>query len=319
MDARRIAQVDLNLLFTLHEVASRGSVTAAARALGRTQPAISTRLRQLEKQLGVVLFERAGRTMRPSPVGRAVIEEVAVLVAQLGTVLDRTRGLASEPAGTVRVGALPTLCAYMLAPVAVRMAASFPRVRLSMAPGLTSAQLDLLRGGELDVIASVGLVRDAALRVRVVGQIDACLVVPAKLRLPDRRLSLSDIARFEHLAYGKIGDPFFDAVWAYLEESDLARRVRIEVSNIQALKQLVLEGGGVAIIPRYTIVESTLAARDLRGLDVRLPLCVVTRPRGEDAPIVRELLRELAREVDGRRARRRRASRRRGTGSLSLA
>ena len=119
MEPRRLGQIDLNLLFTLYEVDRLGSVTAAARALGRTQPAISTRLRQLEQQLGAALFERAGPVLRFSPVGRAVLEEIGPLVASLGAVLDRTRGVDAEPAGALRVGALPTLCAYMLAPVAV--------------------------------------------------------------------------------------------------------------------------------------------------------------------------------------------------------
>jgi DNA-binding transcriptional LysR family regulator len=157
--------------------------------------------------------------------------------------------------------------------------------------------LESLRSGELDILLSVGLVRDSALRVRTLGEIDACLVMPATMssRLPRRKhVSIKQLALYECVAYGKIGDPFFDAVWAFLEDADLVRNVRIEVPNIQAIKQLVLEGGGVSILPRYTIVESTLAIRELRGLDVRLPLCAITRPRGDQSPIVRELLRELS-------------------------
>jgi DNA-binding transcriptional LysR family regulator len=303
MDPRRLGQIDLNLLFTLHEVGRLGSVTAAARALGRTQPAISTRLRQLEKQLGVTLFERAGPLLRFSPVGRAVLEEVGLLVAQLGAVIDRTRGIDAEPVGTVRVGALPTLCAYMLAPVAVRLTRAHPRAHVRMTPGLTASQLDALRGGEIDVLVSVGLIRDPALRVRALGEIDACLVAPARIKLPRGPLTVRHLDSFECVAYGKIGDPFFDAVWEFLERTNLARRVRVEVPNIQAIKQLILDGGGISILPRYTIVEPTLIARELRGLDVRLPLCVATRPRGDDAPIVRELLRELSAEVDARTVR----------------
>ena len=121
------------------------------------------------------------------------------------------------------------------------------------------------------------------------------------LLIPNRDVRRLD--SFECVAYGKIGDPFFDAVWEFLERTDLVRRVRVEVANIQAIKQIVLEGGGVSILPRYTLVEPTLAARQLRGLDVRLPLCAVTRPRGDEAPVVREMLRELATEVEGRRPR----------------
>jgi DNA-binding transcriptional LysR family regulator len=298
-----LANLDLNLLYTLHEVARTGSVTAAARALGRTQPAISTRLRLLESQLGVELFERAGPALRLTPVGGAVVEEVRLLVSQLGAVVDRTRGMDAEPVGTVRIGALPTLCAYLLAPAVYRLTQRHGRARVRMTPGLTATQIDGLRGGEFDALVSVGRVREAGLRVIDIGRIDACAVVLSKSRLARGRLSPKKLRAAPFIAYGRIGDPFFDAVTSFMERADLLGGVSIEVSNIQAIKQLVLEGAGVSILPRYTIVEPALATRAVEGLDVALPLCVVTRPNAERAPIVRELLSELANEVAVRKLR----------------
>lgn len=303
METPALAQLDLNLLYTLHEVARAGSVTAAARVLGRTQPAISTRLRLLEEQLATTLFERAGASLRLTHAGREVVEEVRVLVAQLGAVVDRTRCVDAEPVGTVRIGALPTLCAYLLAPAVVRLTREHARARVRMTAGLTAMQIDALRSGELDVIVSVGRVRDSGLRVVELGTIDACVVVRARSALSRGAMTVRRLASEDFVAYGHIGDPFFDAVWSFLDEADLLERVRVEVSNIQAIKQAVLEGGGASIIPRYTIVESTLVARSLRGLDVRLPLCVAMRPNAERAPIVRALLDALRSEVTTRRLR----------------
>jgi hypothetical protein len=53
----------------------------------------------------------------------------------------------------------------------------------------------------------------------------------------------------------------------------------------------------VSILPRYTVVERELAARPLRGLRIRFPFCVATRQRTGEAPIVRELLREIGEEI----------------------
>ena len=303
MNPGTLANIDLNLLYTLHEVARTGSVTAAARALARTQPAISTRLRLLESQLGVDLFERAGPALRLTPVGRAVVEEVRLLVSQLGAVLDRTRGMDEEPVGTVRIGALPTLCAYLLAPAVNRLTKRHGRAKVRMTPGLTATQIDGIRGGEFDALVSVGRVREAGLHVVDIGRIDACAVVPSRSRLARGRLSAKKLGTAPFIAYGRIGDPFFDAVTSFLERADLLSGISIEVSNIQAIKQLVLEGAGISILPRYTIVEPALATRPVDGLDVSLPLCVVTRPNAERAPIVRELLRELTNEVAARRLR----------------
>jgi DNA-binding transcriptional LysR family regulator len=306
---RSLADVDLNLLYTLHEVARTGSVTAAAKRLGRSQPAISTRIHQLETQLGVRLLERAGRNVCLSPIGRVVCEDVARVVLGMDNMLDRVRATRDQPVGTLRIGALPTLCAYMLAPLVVQLTASHPHLRVELAPSLTAPQLDLLRAGDLDLLLSVGPVKAPNVRIEVVGEVDACLVMKRE-GAPRTRgpISTAAFARLPYVSYGRVGDPFFDEVATFVERcqrvaeaSDLpksrrtnvAETARVQVSNIQAIKQLVLEGAGVSILPRYTVIEPGLATRNLDGFKATFPLCVVTRPTGHRVPIVKAFVQLL--------------------------
>jgi DNA-binding transcriptional LysR family regulator len=299
-ESRALGQLDLNLLYTFHEVARLGGVTAAARVLGRTQPAISGRLKHLEQQLGVTLFVRTGHVMKLSPVGAVVLEEVGRVIATLGVVLDRTRGLDGEPAGTVRIGALPTLCAYLLSPLVVGLARAHHRVRIELSPGMVAPQIELLKSGDLDVLVSVGDVRSRGIEVRRLGDVAACAVLRSADRPPRGVMSARALRERDFVGYGRIGDPFFDAVWSFLERAHIAEGVRITVPNIQAMKQLVLEGGGVTILPRYTVVEKTLATRAVRGLDVRMPLFLATRPRADEVPVIREVVRRLAQRAAAR-------------------
>jgi DNA-binding transcriptional LysR family regulator len=190
-----LANVDLNLLYTFHAVAASGGVGAAARTLRRSQPAVTARIRQLERDLGVVLFERAGRGVKPTIVGRAVLERVAGLVASLGTILDEIHAAGGEPVGTVRVGALPTLTTYVLPPVVAELLAAYPRLRFDIAPGLLATHLERLARGELDAVVSVGDAPERGLAIREVGQVRAMAAVPASMFARARVLKLEAMRR----------------------------------------------------------------------------------------------------------------------------
>lgn len=308
MERRKLGQLDLNLLLTFHEVARLGSVSAAARSLLRTQPAISARLKQLEEQLGVSLFERAGRRLQLSAIGRALLEDVDVVMNQLAKLGDRVRGVDEEPAGVLRVGALPTLCAYLLPAAVVALTRAYPRVRVELSPGFIPTHAARLRDGELDVVVSVGSIQDGHLRADVIGHVDACAVIrAADARTPRSRLrrdpiDVGALAGRGLVSYGATDDPFFAAVWSWVQAAELASAVRVQVPHIQALKQLVIEAGAWSIVPRYTVVEPELATRRIRGLDIRLPLCVATRRRGSDVPAVRAFVESLSKSTRRERA-----------------
>ena len=151
-----LSRIDLNLLHTFRVVVDEGGVGRAARVLNRTQPAITSRLHQLEKTLGVQLFERVGRRLALSSVGRAIEARVRAVLSGLQEIVDRARAAAGQPAGILRVGALPTVSAYRLAPVLTRLLADWPELRVEMRHGLTQPQIAALLRGEIDVVCSVG-------------------------------------------------------------------------------------------------------------------------------------------------------------------
>jgi DNA-binding transcriptional LysR family regulator len=291
MPSPELARVNLNLLATFVVVADEGSVTAAARVLGRTQPSITARLKQLEGDLDTRLFERVGRGIALTAIGREVAREAAAVLRGAHDLLDRVRAAEDEPAGILRVGALPTVSAYLLAPALADLARSFPALSVEVHTDLSVPLVDELRRGAIDVVVSVGPIAAPGLRVRAIGAVTPVVALPARPR-PPRRLGVADLAARDLVVFhrGPVGDPFFDAAWSFIEQHGLERRVRIAVPHIQSMKELIRAGAGGGLIPDYTLTESELCGRPLRGLRLRVPITLATR-RGRTAlPAVTELL-----------------------------
>jgi DNA-binding transcriptional LysR family regulator len=292
------ASVDLNLLYTFHAIVERGGVGAAARLLRRSQPAVTARMRQLESDLGVRLLERAGRGVRPTLIGRAVAAHVSGVVAQMGEILDGVHAASTEPVGTLRIGALPTLATYVLPSVVAELVREHARLRFEIVPGFLADHLERLARGELDAVVSVGDAPRTALDVHTVGRVRAMAVVPTagrRRRLPP--LAVNALREQPFIAYGRVGDSFFDHVSAFLEEHGIDRMTRVTAPHIATIKSLVLAGAGFSILPDYTIVEPTLQARAVHGLDLVQPVWVGARRRAARVPIVAEIVRRLRRRA----------------------
>ena len=294
-------QLDLNLLYTLHRVVVDGGVGAAARTLGRTQPAISLRLRQLEQLLGLQLLARAGRGVALTAVGRAMAGQIGELVDRVHGLLDTARAATAEPVGVLRLGSLPTVSTYLLAAPLAALSRRYPRVEFDLRAGTIRPQLEALARGEIDAVVSVGRpVAMAGVRVHEVGHASAVAVLPA--RRPGRaraagRLSLRELRTLPIVDYGRTGDAFFDTVADFLAAHDLDRAVRLRMAHIQTLKQLVLAGAGVAFLPDYTVVEPELVKRPVEGLSLSHPIWVGVRRASAELPVLSELVARLRREL----------------------
>lgn len=289
-----LAQLDLNLLHTFLAVVKAGGVHRAARILSRTQPAISTRLKKLEASLGVRLFQRAGRGLELSPEGRVIAREAEHVLAGLRVIVDHARSSPAAPRGVLRVGALTTVTTYLLAPVLASLVRNHPALELEIEIGLSRPHLADLLAGRLDVVFSVGQPPDdPRLSIEPIGTTRAVAVLPAASRR-DRRhsrraMTVAELSRRQLLGFGKVGDAFFDEVWAFLERRDLARHVRVRAANIQTLKALVAAGCGVTVLPDYTVQEPELTSIPIAGLPLAQPIWMAVRRTSAGIPAVTAL------------------------------
>jgi len=291
MDYRDLSQLDLNLLHTMRAFVDTGGVAAAGRALGRSQPAISARLHQLEADLGVTLFERRGRRLHLTPVGRAVDADARELLGGIQRIIDRARGTGTDARGLVRIGALPTVGERVLAPILGSFCTQHPGVDIELEYGLGPQTLQGLVEGRLDLVASVGAPpQQPDLTVLELQRVEPVLVAPASMgHLPDP-CAVADVAGLPFIGVGKAGDAFYDAVWAFVEANQLHQNMRVQVRHIQTMQALAASGAGVCVVPDYTVAQPGLCVRHVAGLDFSQPLWLAHRRTAATIPVIAALL-----------------------------
>lgn len=138
-------------LKVLLAIVEEGSVTAAAEALGYAQPSISHHLRRLEAEVGVTLFQRAGRGLRPTDAGSALARRAEEILGQLDAAAAEAEAYAGLRTGRVRVAAFPSALAALVPRAIAAFTSRHPEVTISLVEAEPSTALGLVRSNDVDV------------------------------------------------------------------------------------------------------------------------------------------------------------------------
>ena len=143
--------IDLVALDALRAVNSRGSVVAAADALGFTPSAVSQQIKRLERQTGVPLLERVGRGVMLTRHGRHLVEQGTRLLTDLEELQSGLHEQAGTVAGHVRLAAFSTAMRGLIAPALPPVLAAHPRLRVSLTEREPWDAVDLVATGQADL------------------------------------------------------------------------------------------------------------------------------------------------------------------------
>jgi DNA-binding transcriptional LysR family regulator len=247
-----MAGMDSDALNTFLTVHRRGGVSNAARALHRSQPAISRRIALLEQELGVPLFERvAGRT-KLSDAGRVMVPYAERAVAAAQDAENAIRALTQQNAGPVSLAVVGTVAGGKLSEILKRFAREYPAVDLALRTATSAEVSDLIRRGE----ATIGLRYDID-RLR---DLDYTRLATEHLQVvcaPDHRLAgkrvskLADLSAERWIAFPEIpGRREISAshVFALFQTHGLGEIDWTPVDSLTAQKRLVEAGLGVALL-----------------------------------------------------------------------
>lgn len=131
-------------------VARTGSFTRAAEQEGIAQPSLSQQIAKLEESCETKLFERLGRSVQLTECGRALLpkaHEILRLLADARSAVENSR---SGIAGNIRLGCIPTITPYFLAPRIGAFAGEFPDVSIHLVEDITTRLIEKLQSGVLD-------------------------------------------------------------------------------------------------------------------------------------------------------------------------
>src|SRR3954466_7187812 len=140
--------MDLVALRIFKTVAEAGGITKAAARLHRVQSNITTRVKQLEEQLGTRLFHRQKRRLVLSAEGRTLLEYAERLLRLSSEAEAAMR--AGAPRGRPRIGPLESTAATRLPPLLSRYHLAYPEVRLELATGTSGALVSRVMSGEIE-------------------------------------------------------------------------------------------------------------------------------------------------------------------------
>ena len=272
-------------------VAERRSVSKAAEVLYVTQPALTTRIKKLERDLGVELFVRTPRGMRLTAEGRAFRGHAQRAVQELAQGRELLRELREGRVGELLLGAAPAISTYVLPLVLRRFQASFPNVHLIVRTGHSEEILEMVLREQVQV----GLVRELphpATTSRRLYEDEIVLVVhPAHRFAAERSIAVDELAGERLILFDRTSS-YFVLTSAFFREAGVVPRGVMELDNVDATKKMVEQDLGIAFLP-YTAVRGELAAGALHEVSidgyepVRRPIVALRR---RDAVVPEDLV-----------------------------
>ena len=273
--------MDLEQLQAFLAVVRHGSISRASEELLRTQPAISLRIQNLERDLGHALLERSQRGIALTPAGEILQRRADTVFTELEALRAELADLSSFQAGQVSLGASDTVCLYLLPQVLQQFVQRYPRIDVRLATQISQRVADFVLSGEIDIGIVTLPFEHEGLRSRVLYRDEFVLVYPPSHALSQRkRPKLSDLKEFPiiHLKRETITRRWIDGI---LEPAGLRGQIRMEVSTIEVVKKLVEVGTGISVLPRMAIDEEirlgTLCAVRLQGVKLYRPMGLIYR------------------------------------------
>ncbi|MHA6757863.1 LysR family transcriptional regulator [Streptacidiphilus sp. PAMC 29251] len=202
------APVELRLLRALVVVAEEGGVSAAAARLHIAQPSLSRQLQVLERQLGLQLFERAGRRLRVTAAAEVVVDAARRALSAADEVGHVARQVAQGHAGRLTVAVLPGASPAILVNALSAFRRDHPHVETTITELRDEDQYRALREGRVDVALARVSAPPADLCHRVLFREQLCLVVSTSHRLANAQQATIEDLRNEVVAfYGRDVQP----------------------------------------------------------------------------------------------------------------
>jgi DNA-binding transcriptional LysR family regulator len=255
-------------------ILDHGSLSAAGRELGMTQPAVSNHLHALEERFGVTLLTR-GRGLRPTPAGECLAEHARRVLAELSA-LESDMARHAGPRGRLVVGASSTPGELLMPKLAVEFSARYPDVALDVRVDDTEKIIAALVRRDIEV-AVVGREVDDPRLVGTVIERDALVpVVAAGDRLAGSEIAPEELAG-RPFVLRELGSATRLAVEKELAAAGLGPRVAMELGSNAAVAGAVAAGAGVGVVPSRTVaLQPGIEHIRVRGLAFSRPFVLVT-------------------------------------------
>lgn len=293
MDWRSV-KFDWNRARAFLVTAEEGSLSAAARALGMTQPTLGRQVDALEQELGVVLFQRAGRGLVLTPIGLDLLEHVRSMGDAAGRLSLTASGQAQSIEGTVCITASEAIAAFSLPPIVERLRREAPGIEIELVASNTPSDLrrreaDIairnFRPTQPDLVAKK--VRDDAVRL---------YASPLYIERVGEPKTADDLAAADFIGFDSTS-ALLDALNA-LGLTLRPRNIPVIAGSHLVLWELVKRGVGIGVMPEDIGDAEPAVRRVLPSLDpIVVPLWITAHRELNTSRRIRMVFDLLAAEL----------------------
>jgi len=278
------------LLKTFLAVCRYMSVTRGARDRMLTQPAASRQIKQLERRLGVALFEKLGKSMHLTDAGRALVPRAAELLGQMERIAEHVRGFSGTGRGRLRIGASTTPGYYILPPILGEFHRRYPQVELGYLVENTSAIEQRILHNELDIALVGAYPTGKSFRVEsVLDDQIVCFGGPSHRLCKRRKIPVAELR---------------DELWVIRERGSATRQLFekrlsaargrigrcIEIAAPEGIKELVSAGIGISFMSAHALRREFQYGRlvpiDVKDVKVARPILAIRHVDKHDAPLI---------------------------------
>lgn len=266
--------MEIRNIKTFLKVAELNNFTQAAALLGYSQSAVTLQIQQLEKELGVLLFERIGRKVHLTEQGKT-FHRYATSITNTLLAAEIEIKNSGQPSGKLKIGVIESLNLSVMQRVIREYHSLYPGVEISITTGLNSEMFAMLAKNEIDIIYFLDVQTDSSEWVKVGQRYEPTVFVCSSGNpLAQRRsLPLADVLRQPMILTEK------SYCYRYALEQLAARRgiglhPFIEMGNTDKIAELVADDMGISFLPLFSvqayIERGALAVIDTERADAQM-------------------------------------------------
>jgi DNA-binding transcriptional LysR family regulator len=267
-------------LQTFQAIVQEGSFLKAAEKLQYAQSTITLHIQQLEAELGVKLFSRHGKRIELTVAGRTLQVNADQLLYRAAKLQQTMTELVSGEAGYLRIGSIEPVASVYLPSILVEFCREYPKVRLTLEVGVTQVISQRVASGVLDLAICSPPAANLGLPFELLFQDPIALLIPENHPLAaSKNISVSSLAE-ERLILTEEHCPYRNILEKALLPHGINPFSGIEIVSLEALKQMVIYGLGIGVMPAAAIfpTPSGTITQKISGLDLKLPVGIVIHP-----------------------------------------
>lgn len=263
------------------QIAAEKNFSRAAEKLHIAQPSLSQQLSKLEKELGVLLFQRSTNSVELTHAGSAFMERAQKILDMVGQLQKEMEDISQMKKGKLIVGSLPITGSHILPRVLPVFQERYPGIEIALVEDTTKNLEHLAANGQTDITLLTLPIDEPSLAYETLLEEEILLAVPPGHSLADGGGYAQDVdialLAEEPFIVLKKGQGFREIAFDLCSRHGFEPKVVFESSNIETVQALVAAGMGIAFVPRmiamghgtpFTPVYLRLSGRPARTLVV---------------------------------------------------